>query len=32
MSWTDIFPVLDDEMLATYQAGVSDEERAEFEE
>jgi len=31
MSWTDIFPVLDDEMLATYQAGVTDEERAEFE-
>ncbi len=31
MSWTDIFPVLDDEMLAAYQAGVSDEEWAEFE-
>ena len=31
MSWTDIFPVLDDEMLDRYRAGVSDEEKAEFE-
>jgi hypothetical protein len=31
VSWTDIFPVLDDEMLAAYQAGVSEAERVEFE-
>ena len=31
MSWTDIFPVLDDEMLDTYRAGVTDGEREEFE-
>ena len=32
MSWTDIFPVLDDELLGSYRAGVTPEERAEFEE
>ena len=32
MSWTDIFPVLDDAMLDSFRAGVSDEERREFEE
>ncbi len=31
MSWTDIFPVLDDEMVAAYKAGVSDDETEEFE-
>jgi len=31
MSWTDIFPVLDEEMLDTYRAGVTDGEREEFE-
>ena len=31
MSWTDIFPVLDEEMLDTYHAGVTDGEREEFE-
>ena len=32
MSWTDIFPVLDDDLLDRYRAGVTDAERAEFEE
>jgi len=32
MSWTDIFPVLDDELLEAYEEGVTDSERAEFEE
>lgn len=32
MSWTDIFPVLDEAMLETYHAGVSEAERAEFED
>lgn len=32
MSWTDIFPVLDDELLNAYELGVTDEERREFEE
>ena len=32
MSWTDIFPVLDEDMLDTYRAGVTDGEREEFEE
>ena len=32
MSWTDIFPVLDDEMLDAYGEGVSEEERKQFEE
>lgn len=32
MSWTDIFPVLEEEMIATYQKGVSEGERADFEE
>ena len=32
MSWTDIFPVLDDAMLEAYRAGVSEEERKQFEE
>ena len=31
MSWTDIFPVLDEDMLDTYRAGVTDGEREEFE-
>jgi hypothetical protein len=31
MSWTDIFPVLDEEMIWAYQEGVSKGERAEFE-
>lgn len=32
MSWTDIFPVLDDELLEAYEQGVTDSERAEFDE
>jgi hypothetical protein len=32
MSWTDIFPVLDDGMLAAASDGVSEAERREFEE
>ena len=32
MSWTDIFPVLDNQMLDAYRAGVSEKEREEFEE
>jgi len=32
MSWTDIFPVLDDELLDAYEAGATEEEKAEFEE
>lgn len=32
MSWTDIFPVLDDELLDQYRSGVSEVEREEFEE
>jgi hypothetical protein len=32
MSWTDIFPVLEEEMITAYQEGVSEEERADFEE
>ena len=31
MSWTDIFPVLDDMLLNAYRQGVGDEERREFE-
>lgn len=31
MSWTDIFPVLDDDMLAAYRAGVTEAERVESE-
>ena len=32
MSWTDIFTVLDDEMMDAYRAGATDVEREEFEE
>lgn len=32
MSWTDIFPVLDHELLDQYRAGVTTDEKAEFEE
>ncbi len=32
MSWTDVFPVLTDEMVAGYKAGVTTEERAQYEE
>lgn len=32
MSWTDIFPVLDDEMRCAYQEGVLATEKEEFEE
>ena len=32
MSWTDIFPVVGEEMLEAYQIGVSEVERVEFEE
>lgn len=32
MSWTDVFPVLDDEMVDAYEAGVTPEERAEYDD
>ena len=32
MSWTDIFPVLDDAMLDAYREGVTEDERKQFEE
>ena len=32
MSWTDIFPVLSQEMVEEYRAGVTVEERAQYEE
>lgn len=32
MSWTDIFPLLDEKMMDAYQAGVTEEEKGEFEE
>ena len=32
MSWTDIFPMLSDEMLDAYRAGVSEKERGQYEE
>lgn len=32
MSWTDIFPLLDEEMMDAYRAGVTEEEKGEFEE
>jgi len=32
LSWTDIFPVLTEEMIATYRAGVSASERARYEQ
>jgi hypothetical protein len=31
MSWTDIFPVLSNELVADYQALVTQEERMELE-
>ncbi len=32
MSWTDIFPILDEEMMDACRAGVTEEEKEEFEE
>jgi hypothetical protein len=32
MSWTESFPVLDDEMVETYEAGVSAKDRAEYDD
>lgn len=32
MSWTEIFPVMDDEMLQTYENQATDEERMQYEE
>jgi hypothetical protein len=32
MSWTDIFPLLDDNMIAAFEAGVTAAEREEFAE
>lgn len=32
MSWTDIFPVLDDDMVTECQDGMTDDERREFDE
>lgn len=32
MSWTDIFPVLSDEMLADYKSGVTQEDELQLEE
>lgn len=32
MSWTDIFPVLDDAMLDAYREGVTEDERKQFED
>jgi hypothetical protein len=31
VSWTDIFPVLDETMMSAYRSGVTDGEREEFE-
>ncbi|MGC4014575.1 MAG: hypothetical protein QM755_08695 [Luteolibacter sp.] len=31
MSWTDIFPVLDDDLLAAYENSVTQAESSEFE-
>lgn len=32
MSWTDIFPVLDEDLLEAYEQGATGEEKREFEE
>jgi hypothetical protein len=32
MSWTESFPVLDDEMVEAYEAGVSAKDRAEYDD
>ena len=31
MSWTEVFPVLDDDMVQAYETGATAEERAEHD-